>query len=126
MSRLITIISILVAVIIISITGIFYTDNMRDELSEISENALKNCSEKDSHQLMENVNRLSSLWESRQPVLSLYVRHDELESVSNHLVGLFAHAKNNDFDNASVELYKFKFMLNHIYNREVPSIDTLF
>ncbi len=126
MSRLITIISILITIIIISIISIWYTDNTRDILGEVSEIAIENCKIRDNQQLINNINRLSTLWESRQPVLSLYVRHNELESVSNHLVGLMAHAKNNDFDNAYVELCKLKFMLNHIYNREVPSIDSLF
>lgn len=126
MSRLITIISILAVMLAISITSIWYTGIVKDELTALANEAIINCDKEDYDSLSANTNKLFDSWKSKQLILSLYIRHNDLESISGLLVSIESHVKNKAYQSADVELSRLKFTLNHIYEKEIPSIDNMF
>lgn len=125
MSRLITTICIVMLTIIISVSGLYHSYNTSLEFSEIIDEAVENCKNEDSEKLVENINRLSALWVSRQPITSLYIRHNEMDSVEVLLVTAKAFAEADSFDNTCIELHQLKFMVKHIYEKQIPNLHNL-
>ncbi len=126
MKRTILISCILITIISASFYTIWFTKQVKTELLELSKNAEIACDELDIEKYCDNINKLSANWESRQFILSLYIRHDDLENISNHIASLSAVAKREDISTAIVELYRLNFMLNHIYEHQLPSVNNLF
>lgn len=126
MKRVIVISFILIIIIGASFYSIWYTKQVTNELLMLSNNAETACSELNIKKYCDNINKLSALWESRQLMLSLFIRHDDLENISNHIAALTAIAQREDFNMAIIELYRLNFMLKHIYEHQIPSIDNLF
>jgi len=125
MGRLITTICIFTLTIIISISGIYHSYNTNLRFSKILDEAIYNCKNEETEKLIENIDRLSALWRSRQPISSLYIRHNEMDSVDVLLVTAKAFAESDSFDSTCTELYQLKFMVNHIYEKQVPNLHNL-
>lgn len=126
MNRLIVISFILVIIISLSFLSIWYTKQKTQELFVITQQAMEDCRNKDIHSLLENINKLSAQWESKQLILHLFVRHEKLENVSTTISSLNAYAKNENFSQAIIELNLLEYMINHIYEEQIPSLNNLF
>lgn len=125
MSRLITTISIILSIILLSLGGICYIKQTKSEAIALTDEAIELCRQKNQAELEIKIKKLVALWESKQLVLSLYVRHDEMERIDNLLVIITAYTENESFESACVELHQLQFMLDHIYQRELPNLNNL-
>lgn len=125
MPRMIIITSILVAIVTFSVLSIWYTNDVKDTLSEISAEAIVNCQEKNQAQLLANAKKLSNSWESRQHILSLYIRHDELGKIDSLLVDLNSYVKSETYYEANVQLNQLIYFLDHLVQKELPSFDNI-
>ena len=125
MKRLITVIGILVLVSGLSLCGIFYAGQTRQEMYSLISEAQALCDKKDSRSLVRLSDEMIDLWEKKQTILSLYVRHDELEKMSVYLVSLKGDAEKEIFEGASVTLEQMVFLADHIYQREMPNMNNL-
>ncbi len=123
MKRLILILAILAALLGLSLYGISYARQTRDSLGELAAQA---AGSEDRASLLQAAQKLEEYWKSREPFLSFYVRHDELEKINACLSSLQSIAKSNGPAEALPLLNQLLFFANHLYERELPSLNNLF
>ncbi|MFZ2538597.1 MAG: DUF4363 family protein [Oscillospiraceae bacterium] len=126
MTRLITITAIMIAMLALSISGIYYAKETKTQFDELIDIALVQCKNKDTQTLAESTKKMSALYQSRHGFLSFFVRHDELEKIDIDLVSLLGYVKIGSFDSIQICLEQIRFMINHIYSKELPNIENLF
>lgn len=126
MSRLVTICTIILLIVALSITGIFYARDVKTDFDVMIQEALDACEKEDQQALLAKAGEMFDHWENREGFLSFYVRHDEIEKMSTHLVSLQGYAEQEAYDSAHLSLRQMEFMVDHIYNRELPNMDNLF
>lgn len=126
MGRTITILTILLLIVALSVTGIFYAGSVRDRFEEAVEQMLPLCLNGDSGSLKQELANLEECWGKKESFLSFFVRHDEIEKMNTHLTTLRACIETERYDGAYHILKQMQFMSNHIFERELPNIDNLF
>lgn len=126
MGRLMSIFGILALIAALSVAGIYYAADTRDRLYTDIDAAIIACEKDDMEILTEKSKAMSTLVKERHGVLSLYVRHDEIEKLENLLIKLEGYAKTEDVDDAAVTLMEARFMAEHIWLREMPSAHNIF
>ncbi|WMJ23498.1 DUF4363 family protein [Paludicola sp. MB14-C6] len=125
MSRLLTTIGMILLILAISFCGIWYVHQSNKEMIALCEDAIIFSNKENQDGLLSCIKKLSALWESKQLILSLYVRHDEMERIDSLLVVINAYYETKNYHSVSVELHQLEFMLDHIYRRELPTINNL-
>lgn len=125
MGRAVTTSVIMVSILFLCIWGIWYTKQTKNELCHIIDLIIENASTRNQDDLSQNINKLSKQWDKNQLVLSLFVRHDELEAIEGIIIRLKADSIINAYDSMFVELASLKYMLDHIHEHEIPSLNTL-
>ena len=125
MKRLVAVFILLTVLIVLSFGGKAFVKETRDELIELADKAKEAALSNDAKELLKYAEKMSAFFEDRHSVLSLYVRHDELEKLSAQLLSLLKQAELEDMD-IGLTLAQIVFTADHIYERELFSIDNLF
>lgn len=126
MTRLITITGIILAILGLSICGIYYAKETKIQLNKLIDIALVQCENEDLQGLEESAKKMSAFFESRHCFLSFFVRHDEIEKIDTDLVSLLSYTKLSAFESVQICLNQIQFMIDHIYYKELPNIENLF
>lgn len=126
MARLITVIIILTGIVSFGVCGMSYTNDMEKRITAYVENAFTACENEDQAALKKESNAMSSFVKKRHSVLSLFVRHDEIEKIETHLTTLLGYCELNAFDSARICLLEIRFMAEHIHARELLTADNIF
>lgn len=124
MKRVSLMLGILALLLLLAVAGVLFAADTRDTLFQMSAEAAALIEQDDADALYRQAQKMSAFVEGRQSILSLYVRHDELEKLQTQLVSLEAQAKSGDTD-VSIILAQIEYLANHIYERELPGIDNL-
>lgn len=124
MKRMCLMLGVLAVLLALSLTAIRFAADTRDTLFAMTEEARGYIAQKDAEGLYLHAKKMSAFVEGRQPILSLYVRHDELEKLETQLISLIAQARSGDTD-VSILLAQIEFIANHICEREVPQLDNV-
>lgn len=95
-----------------------------DNLQEIKEKILEN--DKDDEEIQTLVNNAYDRWLDYHNNLAIYIEHDELEKVETDFSSLIGEIEVEDYDNASSELNKAIYILNHIEHKYRVSLDNIF
>lgn len=125
MGRIVTTGSILLLILALSLNGIWYAAQTREEMNAKIAEAEEWSRRQDQAELLRLVDALELLWKERESFLSFYVRHDEIEKMNTSLVNLRTYAEESAFDSVIVILEQMEFMTGHIYERELPNLDNL-
>ena len=126
MKRVPVAVAILLLFLCVATLGIVYAKSTCTTMSEYAKTAQQYCEENNAADAAETINRMSAYFESRHPVLSLYARHDELETLDTNLVVVTEQVAVENLSLAAVTLSEINFMVNHIYERELPGFHNLF
>ncbi len=126
MSRLITITVIMIGILVLSFVGIDYAKQTKIQFDSLIDAALVQCENEDIQALAESEKKMSAFYQSRHSFLSFFVRHDELEKIDTDLVNLLSFVKLGSFDNIQISLEQIRFMIDHIYSKELPKTENLF
>lgn len=126
MKRLIIISSILLFILGLSIYSVFYTLKLYEQADALIASSIEACDSQNSELLNENSKKLSALWERKQLLLSIFIRHDDLENVDIAIVNVEAFSQVNEYSFARSELLNLQFMLEHLYKHVVPSLENIF
>lgn len=126
MKRLIAISAIMLLIFGLSFAGMWYARQTQEFYQQLIEEGQKFCESEDAAALTTLAEQMEEDWEKRQSILSLYVRHDEIEKMSIDIVILKGHAVNGSFESASVTLSQMEFAAEHIYQRELPNLNNIF
>ena len=126
MTRLITTLCMVGIMISLSIWGIYYAKDTQIQLDTLIDMALAQCVNEDSANLHQSVEKMSAFFTSRHSNLSFFVKHDEVDKINTNLLSLSTYAKADSFENAYSCLLHIRYTMDHIYNKELPTLDTLF
>ena len=124
MKRLIGVLSMVLLLLIGSVAAMWFLADTRDEIKEMTEEARGMIAKQDAEALEKQAKKMSAFIEGRHPILSLYVRHDLLDTLEMYITSLIAQAESGDTD-VSILLAQIDFTLNHIYERELPDWNNL-
>lgn len=125
MGRMAAICTILALILCVSVFGILYARDTKDVMETAILTAKEACRQEDQAALAASAQEMKAQWESREGILSLYVRHDEIEKMSTYLVSLSAHAQSGSFAGAGAALEQMAFLADHIYRRELPGVNNI-
>jgi len=124
MKRLCVILLILALILSVAAGGVFYAKDTCEKLLDMTEEAKRLSDADEAAALALQAEKMSAFLEGRHLILSLYVRHDELEKLTVHLLNLCAQSEAGSTD-VQTTLAQVSFMAQHIYERELPNLDNL-
>lgn len=126
MKRLIITVTAIGFIIVAAGYGIIFTKDTRDTLSATISQAVTSCKNGNQQAAEEYSKQLKEEFDERSGVLSLYVRHDELERIEELLVDLRSNIDSGELIGAWKSLYSIEYLLEHIYHHELPNLDNIF
>lgn len=125
MGRLVIISSILAVVITLGVISIVYFSNTKDSMDILLSELVYSCKSDENGDALQKANRLTAIWESRQPVLGLFIRRSDLDNIDSMLIDLNSLIEINSLDSAYTQANRIKYTLNHILAKEIPSLNNL-
>lgn len=125
MSRLIIISSIIFGIITAGIASLIYLNQAKNEMNELLSDFLYACETEDKDQMQEKTNRLSAIWATKQSVLRLFINRTALDNLEAMLVDMDSLTKTKSFESAYAQGQRVIYQLDHIYQKELPSVDNL-
>ncbi len=109
---------VVIAVVILNIVTVNYTKesvtSIRSQLDNIREDIKQG---EDINIISQKISDLKSNWEDRYNILSFYIEHNELEKVQLYIVGLDSNISSNEYNQATEELDKCSFILEHLQDK---------
>lgn len=125
---------ILICIIIIALifAGNIITQNYTNvsvdfaskELNDLRKEVIKE--DVDSEIVNNKINEIYSDWNNRHKKLAYYIEHDELEKVETDLSSLKGYIEVEEYKEAIAELDRTVYVLQHIKNKTVFSLDNIF
>lgn len=82
--------------------------------------------EPDKAQATEKINNAYDKWEELDDVLAFYVEHDELEKVKTALTSAKSYIEVEEYKECVEAVDKCIYILDHIHEREMFSLDNIF
>ena len=105
-----------------SVGGTLYFKSVKDEMDSLIEQAL---AEEDIQKAAQIVERLDQRWQKSFDIFVVYIKHNDLDSVSGLLSGLAPLLEHGDTANYKNKLIQIKDMLDHILRREIPYVNSV-
>lgn len=117
---------IVISIVILNFVTGNYTkntlENLKSELYEIKELLDKENEE----EIKEKIIAVKKDWKKRSNILSYYIEHDEIEKVDLYLVGLESNTNEKEYSEATSELDKCVFILEHIEEKYSFDLKNIF
>lgn len=95
-----------------------------DNLQVIKEKVI--ADEKNDEEIYKLTKDVYDRWLNYHSNLAIYIEHDELEKVETGFSALIGEIIVKDYDNASSEVNKIIYILNHIEHKYKVSLDNIF
>lgn len=123
---------ICIIIVVLIFVGNFITQNYTNisvdfasqELSKLRNEVLKE--NVDSKIINQKINEIYSDWNKRHKKLAYYIEHDELEKVETDLSALKGYIEVEEYKEAVAELDRTIYVLQHIKNKTIFSLDNIF
>ena len=125
MKRLAVIGSIVALILLAGVLGIRFAHSVLDEFTPLVQEGVLLAKAGRSEDLLSHVQAMDELWERRQFVLGFYARHDELEKVEAALSEVISRTRSGDLASARVGLEQVASLIEHIYRRELPTLNNI-
>lgn len=125
MSRLIIISIILLGIISTGIGSLIYLNQAKHEVDILLSDFIYACENENNKIMQEKANRLSALWSAKQSVLKMFINRTALDNLEAMIVDMDSLTKTKSFDSAYAQANRIKYQLDHIYQKEKPSLDNL-
>lgn len=124
--------SICIIIVILILVGNFITQNYTnssvditsEELNKLREEVIKE--EVDLEWSNQKINEIYSDWNNRHKKLAYYIEHDELEKVETNLSALRGYIEIEEYQEAVAELDRTIYVLQHIKNKNIFTLDNIF
>lgn len=105
-----------------------YTNNSIDttseELRKLREEMVKE--EINSEIAIQGINEIYNNWNEKHKILAYYIGHDELEKVETDLSALKGYIEVEEYKEAVAELDRTIYVLRHIKNKTIFSLENIF
>lgn len=99
-------------------------DITSEELYKLREEIIKEVVNTESANI--KINEIYSSWLNRHKRLAYYIEHDELEKVETDLSALKGYIDVEEYKEAVAELDRTVYVLQHIKNKNIFSLDNIF
>lgn len=93
-------------------------------LNELREELIKD--DVDSEILQTKISEISDKWNGRHKKLAYYIEHDEIEKVETDLSGVKGNIEVEEYSEATVEVDKTIYVLEHIKNKNIFNLENIF
>ena len=117
---------IILFVIVLNFTTQNYTQKTIEEITNDLEDLKEVTELKDKDRSNSKVDAIIKKWDDKYEVLTFYIDHNELEKVKTELVSLQANIDSKDYDQASVDINRTKFLLEHIMQKITLQVKNIF
>ncbi len=125
MGRVKICLGIIIAIIIISISGIFYLDIKTDEIIKLIDETKKYSDMNDTENALKSVNELEKKWEKYHIYASILVRNDKISSVQTSISRLRPLIEKEN-DELNAEFANARSNLQWIVESEIPRFTNIF
>lgn len=125
MKRFIISVIILIAIIAFSFSVPIYLKKTTTELiSKIDE--IQNYVDNDNLETAyTNINKFITLWEDKKDIITIFVNHSEMDSITYFTSKLPSLLKYNDKSEFSAELNHVKTIILSVYNDDIPNLKNI-
>ena len=122
------IVSILVVVLIITgdILTQRYTRKSVEDLKEKLSNLKIYLEEENSDEVVKKTQEISNTLEQVHNVLAYYIEHDEIEKMETNFTACKSYVFTGEYSEATAELEKTKFVLDHITDKYSFTLENIF
>lgn len=105
-----------------------YTNNSVDITSEELNKLREEITKEQVNLEISNqkINEISSDWNNRHKNLAYYIEHDELEKVETDLSALKGYIEVEEYKEATAELDRTIYILQHIKNKNIFNLENIF
>ena len=126
MSRAITSVVIIVLIIIIGISAIFYTSHICGNISESLDMAQTEVENNDFASALKHIEKADRDFEKAQKTLFVIFKHEYIDEVTEALLQLRISLENNDRDRFFENMGYARHRIEHLTHIEIPSIENIF
>lgn len=125
MGRVKICLGIIIAIIIVSISAIFYLDMKTDEIIKLIDETKNYSDIKDTEEALKAVDKLEKQWEKYHVYASILVRNDKISSVQTSISRLRPLIEKEN-DELNAEFANAKSNLKWIVESEIPRFTNIF
>ena len=123
MKRILTVLALWGLVLSLSTAGILYLGRLKEELTGLIDSAAVSQSRAETVSL---AGQIEERWNKGGRLLRIFMRHNEADEVEKISSGLKALAENGETGELRGELARMKDLLRHIYQSELPALNSIF
>ena len=125
---------ICVVIVIAIVIGNYITQNytvqsveeLTSKLGELKQEIVKEEGDIDREKANNKIEEIKKSWEARHDKLAYFIEHDELEKVETDLTSLKSFIETNSYSEATSELDKSVFVLQHIEDKDAFNLENVF
>ena len=125
---------ICVVIVIAIVIGNYITQNytvqsveeLTSKLGELKQEIVKEEGDIDREKSNNKMEEIKKSWEARHDKLAYFIEHDELEKVETDLTSLKSFIETNSYSEATSELDKSVFVLQHIEDKYAFNLENVF
>lgn len=126
MKRLVVSIVMLVLILLLSVMNTFTLYNIRVELTQVLQNISDKLEAEGPHAVVKDAEEFEKLWLEREEKLLRFIRHSDLEQITWDSARLPYLAKYGDTAELAAELNRIHLQVNHLWETQVPRLQTVF
>lgn len=125
MSRLITACILIFSIIAVSIFGILYIKNKKDECSEILQAAYDNAKLEKVELAQENVNNFCEKWDKLEKIFIIFLHRQDLDEITFSSRSILEYIKAQELPEFFAEVKKIMALLDHTLETEMPLLQNI-
>nr|WP_317413555.1 DUF4363 family protein [uncultured Solibaculum sp.] len=125
MKRIWTAIALLLAILVLGGIGISVVHKQTSELIETIGEARDAALNGEMQKAMEFSQELKSQWEKSDTILSIMIRHDQMDHVVFSIHGMISHLEEEQLDDFLNDCSTCLVALTEIWKAEVPSLENI-
>lgn len=101
-------------------------EELTSKLGELKQEIVKEEGNIDREKANNKMEEIKKSWEARHDKLAYFIEHDELEKVETDLTSLKSFIETNSYSEATSELDKSVFVLQHIEDKYAFNLENVF
>ncbi len=125
MSRLITACALVFSIIAVSIFGILYIKNKKDECSEILQTAYDNAQSNKIELAQKNIEDFCEKWGDLEKFLVIFLHRQDLDEITFSSHSILEYIKSEELPEFFADTKKIMALLDHTFETEMPLLQNI-
>lgn len=122
MKRVVTISIILLILVGCSVLGLLYIADTNQNMAHYLDQSEEFLQEENWEAAEKQISAAQELWESAGSTINTYVNHNTVDSIGENLTRLSSQLRQHQKQPAETLMETIRFELDHLYEREFPSL----